>query len=202
MFQALTTILFLQLLPCGWRHLCGRGSRPSRHTSSCSSSRDLQQPEQDCRGQPTKQRNWLTLQLLAIYMFFPLISLYINIAAVGSTHRVHPSLDGQQVWHPVAEPRSKVLWVDCHKTLTLKTKTGDDKTVNWPSTNSNGSCDVIWPTSDLLIVLICWITVAVFWHVNFGSVHLSCFFAVFEKYLVKNFILSSVWELLLNYPAA
>lgn len=29
-------------------------------------------------------------------------------------------MDGQQIWHPVTEPGSKVLWIDCHKTLTLK----------------------------------------------------------------------------------
>lgn len=54
---------------------------------------------------------------------FPIIN-HFNIVAVVSAHRFHSSVDGQQVWHPVVEPGSKVLRVDRHETLTLKTQNG------------------------------------------------------------------------------
>lgn len=55
-FQTWLARSFSPSLPCNWPRWCGRGSRPSPRTSSCSSSLDLQQPGQEGQGQPTEQR--------------------------------------------------------------------------------------------------------------------------------------------------
>lgn len=107
-------------LPCSWPRWCGRGSHPAHHTSLCCSSLGLRQPAQGGQGQPAGPRcvndqhnRYLTTNKHTSILWYD----------AESTHRLHPSLDGQQVGHPVIEAAGEAVWVDGHETLTLRAAT-------------------------------------------------------------------------------
>lgn len=112
-FQTWLTRSVSPSLPCNWPRWCGRGSRPSPRTSSCSSSLDLRQSWQEGQGQPAEQTLCRDAQT-------PKLIISWHHVGAGRTYRLHPPLDGQQVRHPVVEPRSKTVRIDRHETLTLR----------------------------------------------------------------------------------
>lgn len=126
--QTRLTRSFSPSLPCNWPRWCGRGSRPSPCTSSCSSSLDLRQPGQEGQGQPTEQTLSRDTRHARPQTYHQLTSCW------WLTGSIPLWMDSRSDILSL-NPEAKLSGLIATKHWPWEHSTGDDDTLNWRTTD-------------------------------------------------------------------